>query len=99
MGEHLAVPCCGIENMKDPGTMARLVWELCNGQRSNAGREMGEKYSERLTVGLNQAIPAGGGALPIYTSWDSFFCHVAAAACGDIKRRTAGFGLCLNPLW
>lgn len=32
---------------------------------------MGE-YSEGLTVDLNQAIPAGGGgALPIYTSWDS----------------------------
>lgn len=32
---------------------------------------MGGKYSEGLTVGLNQAIPAAGGALPNYTSWDS----------------------------
>lgn len=68
MGEHLAVPCCSIENMKEPGMMTQLVWELYNGQRGSTGKEMG-KYSEGLTVGLNQAVPAGGGGgLPIYAS-------------------------------
>lgn len=97
MSEHLAVPCCGVETMEEPGTMAQLVWELCNGQRGNTGKEK-RKYSEGLTVGLNQAIPGGGGGtLPIYTSWDSScFC----AMCLQLHQvQNCWAWLMFKPLW
>lgn len=40
MDEHPAVPYYGIENMKGPGTMAQLVWELCMVRGGDAGKEM-----------------------------------------------------------
>lgn len=90
MGEHLAAPCCGIENMKEPGTRA-LQWSERQHWKGD-----GAEIQWGIASGLKPGYSCWWWRSSILLAGSLVFLPCACSCMRGIKRRTTEFGLCLN---